>query len=47
MVCAFSVDPQTYKVYIKTEDKSSEEDWELVMCPPSSRLPLGQRYFLF
>lgn len=41
-----TVDPYSYKVHVITE-KDGKEEREHLTCPPSSRLSLAQRYFLF
>ena len=46
-VCVVSVDPQSYKVHLITEDRDGKEQREHLTCPPAARLALAQRYFLF
>ncbi|XP_025082635.1 uncharacterized protein LOC112557159 [Pomacea canaliculata] len=41
-----TVDPQSYRVHLLTTGEEGEKR-EHLTCPPSSRLPLAQRYFLF
>ena len=40
----FSVNPESYKVTVKSGGDSQEE---LLTCPPAKRIALAQRYFLF
>nr|XP_006815240.1 PREDICTED: urease-like [Saccoglossus kowalevskii] len=39
-----TVNPETYKVHVKDRDT---EETTLLTCPPATKLPLAQRYFLF